>query len=358
MSGDRTGFTTGTCAAASAKAATMLLSGLLDTREVEVGLPDGTRVTLPVEAAARNRVFAEASVRKVAGDDPDVTDGCLVTARVEWAEDSEIRFFAGEGVGKVTKPGLSVPVGEPAVNPVPRLMIRDAVREVTDRGLSITLAIPGGKELAKKTFNPRLGVEGGLSILGTSGIVRPFSTPALRDALKCALSVAVACKVACPVFVPGRIGEKAARRLFVLSPEQVVEVSNEWGFILDEAAKTDFARLLVLGHPGKLAKLSAGWWDTHSSRSGSPVPTVLKLAEDVLGRILPESGTVEGIFNNLPETERRKLAHALAGRIRAAVLERVSGRFEIAVLLVNMRGLLLGFDGDLSAWQCKTESLA
>ncbi len=201
MSGDRTGFTTGTCAAASAKAATMLLSGLLDTREVEVGLPDGTRVTLPVEAAARNRVFAEASVRKVAGDDPDVTDGCLVTARVEWAEDSEIRLLAGEGVGMVTKPGLSVPVGEPAVNPVPRLMIRDAVREVTDRGLSITLAIPGGKELAKKTFNPRLGVEGGLSILGTSGIVRPFSTPALRDALKCALSVAVACKVACPVFV-------------------------------------------------------------------------------------------------------------------------------------------------------------
>ncbi len=403
MSSGRTGFTTGTCAAAAAKAATMLLCNMPGPCEVEVGLPDGTRVMLPVEKAAGDAGSAEASVRKDAGDDPDVTDGCLVTARVEWDPDGDVSLLAGEGVGTVTKPGLSVPPGEPAINPVPRRMIREAVREVTGRGLRITVSVQGGKELAKKTFNPRLGVEGGLSILGTSGIVRPFSTPALRDALKCALSVAVACSVRCPVFVPGRIGEKAARNLFQLSSEQLIEVSNEWGFLLDEAAGVasnaavhrdgrngpelrwgspgggdrlrrhlhgehhaeagkpgeplPFDRLMVLGHPGKLAKLPAGWWDTHSSRSGSAVPAVLDLATEVFGRNLSESPTVEGIFNDLPPTDRRLLADALAARVHGAVSGRIRDRFEVSVVLVNMRGVLLGMDGDVTAWQRKTGSL-
>ena len=356
MSRDRTGFTTGTCAAAASKAAIVVLCGLPAPDEVEVGLPYGARVRLPVEFAVSHPGFVEATVRKDAGDDPDVTDGCVVTARVEWAQDRGIRFVAGEGVGTVTKPGLAVPPGEPAINPTPRIMIRDAVREVTDRGLRITLAIPGGRELAEKTFNPRLGVLGGLSILGTSGIVRPFSTPALRDALKCALSVAVACKITCPVFVPGRIGRKAALKRFELEPEQVLEVGNEWAFVLDEAMKSDFDALLVLGHPGKLAKLPAGSWDTHSSRSSSPVPVVLKLAREILGRTPPESTTAEGVFSDLGEDQRRELADALAGRIREAVFRRVSGRFGVAVALVNMRGDLLGCDGDLSLWRRKTAS--
>jgi cobalt-precorrin-5B (C1)-methyltransferase len=199
-------------------------------------------------------------------------------------------------------------------------------------------------------------VLGGLSILGTSGIVRPFSTPALRDALKCALSVAVACKITCPVFVPGRIGRKAALKRFELEPEQVLDVGNEWAFVLDEAMKSDFDALLVLGHPGKLAKLPAGSWDTHSSRSSSPVPVVLKLAREILGRTPPESTTAEGVFSDLGEDQRRELADALAGRIREAVFRRVSGRFGVAVALVNMRGDLLGCDGDLSLWRRKTAS--
>jgi cobalt-precorrin-5B (C1)-methyltransferase len=230
-------------------------------------------------------------------------------------------------------------------------MIRDAVREVTERPVRITISIPGGKELAAKTFNPRLGVEGGLSILGTSGIVRPFSGTALRDALKCALSVADACGVTAPVFVPGRIGEKAARRYFRFFPEQLIEVSNEWGFMLDETEGYHFQQLLVLGHPGKLAKLPEGHWDTHSSRSTSAVPAVAELARSLCGVMASQPLTVEGIFESLPEDERRQLAIQLAAKIRRAVDVRICGRYQTAVVLVNMRSELLGSNGDLSAWQ-------
>lgn len=351
MTAGRTGFTTGTCAAVAAKAAVLLLMGAEAPGSVDVELPDGTRVPLTPVVVEKGTDWARASVKKDAGDDPDVTDGCLVVATVAWADEGDIVFIAGEGVGTVTKPGLSVPPGEPAINPVPRWMIRQAIREVTDRPVRVTVSIPGGRELTDKTFNPRLGVEGGLSILGTSGIVRPFSSSALRDALVCALSVATACKVKKPVFVPGRIGERAARKLFRFVPEQLIEVSNEWGFMVDEAAKTEFEHLLVVGHPGKLAKLPNGDWDTHSSRSGSAIPSVAALAEKVFGRSQPESRTVEGIFTGLADEDRRLLADTLSERIAHAIAARARERFPVSVVLVDMRGDMLGTYGEVSSWQ-------
>ncbi len=351
MGSGRTGFTTGTCAAAAAKAATMALCGRLVSSEIEVGLPGGVRVKLPTAWTRGDSHAAEAAVLKDAGDDPDVTDGCTVIASVAWAVGEDSTIAAGEGVGTVTKPGLSVPPGEPAINPVPRSMIRDAIREVTDRPVRVTISIPGGEALAAKTFNPRLGVEGGLSILGTSGIVRPFSGAALRDALMCTLSVAEACSVWAPVLVPGRIGEKAARRYFRLSPEQLIEVSNEWGFMLDQVAARGFGRLLVLGHPGKLAKLPEGQWDTHSSRSASAVPAVAGLATRLLGRMAPDCPTVEGLFTALPDADRVRLATELASKIRQAIDARIQRRYPTAVVLVNIRSELLGSDGDLLTWQ-------
>lgn len=350
MESQRTGFTTGTCAAAAAKAATILLYGGTAVKKVSVRLPDGTSAELPIEQVCGDPVSASASVRKDAGDDPDVTDGCLVTATVAWTCGEGVSIEAGEGVGTVTKAGLAIPPGEPAINPVPRSMIKSAVQEVTNRGVRVTVSIPGGEDLARKTFNPRLGVVGGLSILGTSGIVRPFSGEALRDALKCSLSVAMACKVTRPVFVPGRIGEKAAGALFRLTPEQLVEVSNEWGYMLDEAAQCDFEALLALGHPGKLAKLPAGDWDTHSSRSSSAVPRVVALAEEALGRSLPESKTVEGLLMELDPDKRGRLSDFLAGQIREAIYLRIGKRFPVAVILVNLAGGVLGMDGDVTPW--------
>jgi cobalt-precorrin-5B (C1)-methyltransferase len=228
------------------------------------------------------------------------------------------------------------------------------VRELTKRGVIVTISIPGGTELAKMTFNPRLGIEGGLSILGTSGVVRPFSTSALREALECSLSVARACEVRFPAFVPGRIGLRAARRLFRLADEQLIEVGNEWGFMLDLVADMDFDGLLVLGHPGKLAKLADDQWDTHSKRSRSAVPTVARLARQLLGRSIEATPTVEGLLAALADDERRTVADELAWKIGEAIHDRVGGRFPISVVLVNLKGEPLGQDGDLTRWPAKS----
>lgn len=350
MSSLRTGFTTGACAAAAAKAATMLLAGQAAPGEVEIGLPDGSRVRFPSAFARETTSGVEAGVQKDAGDDPDVTDGITVIASVTWADGETVELAAGDGVGMVTKPGLSVPQGEPAINPVPRRMICEAVREVTDRGVRVVISVPGGRELAEKTFNPRLGVVGGISILGTTGIVRPFSSAALRDALKCSLDVAAASGVTAPVLVPGHIGERAAKKHFTLSAEQVVEVSNEWGFMLDRTAGYSFARLLVLGHPGKLAKLCEGQWDTHSSKSDSAAPIVARLCEETLGRTPPESTTVEGLFAALSPEDRKLLGNTLAARLREAIRKRLK-RIEVSTVLVNMQGEILGSDGDVGEWR-------
>lgn len=347
----RTGFTTGTCAAAAAKAAVIFLHSGENPDSVEIGLANGSRVRLPVAEYSFTGQSARAVVKKDAGDDPDVTDGCLVTVEVSWIDSSQVQLVAGEGVGTVTKPGLAIPPGEPAINPVPRRMIAEAVREISDRGVQVTVSIPGGRELAEKTFNPRLGIEGGLSILGTSGIVRPFSLDALKDTLVVSLNVAAACSIRYPVFVPGRIGEKAARRHFSITSEQLVEVSNAWGFVLDETVKYRFNALLVLGHPGKLAKLAQNEWDTHSSNSSSAVPAMLELAEEVVGKRPADSRTVEAIFGDLAVHEKRVLADAAAARIEAAVFQRVQKRFSVSVVLVDLRGEILGTHGDLSFWK-------
>ena len=386
----RTGITTGTCAAAAAKAATLVLTGNPAPTEVVIELPSGDTLQVEVLNAclfAENR--AVASVRKDAGDDPDVTHGQIVVATVGWSDAPGVTLLAGEGVGTVTRPGLQVPPGQPAINPVPRRMIEQAVAAVTNRGLCVEISIPGGRELAAQTFNPRLGIVGGLSILGTTGIVRPYCTKALRDALRCALDVAAACGVTAPVLVPGNIGAKAAARHLNLRDEQLIEVGNEWGFVLDQIGGYSFDRLAVVGHPGKLAKLSAGQWDTHSARSLSPVGIVAGLFAETLGlgitaepaslgampatavlsqaclgaksedmaakdaAMPPTSAatTVEGLFATLPVADRKTLGDTLASRIAAAVGGRIHPTRTVAVLLANMAGDELGRCGDFSPWR-------
>lgn len=347
----RSGYTTGTCAAAASKAAAMVLCGSTVTESVEVSLPDGTHAEFAAQIIQQSADSVEAAVRKDAGDDPDVTDKLWIHSRVEKIAGTDIVFAAGEGVGIVTKPGLSVSLGEPAINPAPRKAICEAVREITSCGLLITISIPGGRELSLKTFNPRLGIQGGLSVLGTSGIVRPFSVSAMLESLKCALDVAAASGIKNPILVPGNIGERAAKKNFHFGEGQIVQVSNQWGFMLDAAAQRPFERILVVGHPGKLAKIAEGEWDTHSSQSGSAVPGVARLVEEILQVTACESLTVEGLFASLAPEPRRKVADALSRRIRSAMQQHMGIHPRISVALINMNGDLLGADGELTPWK-------
>ena len=191
----RTGWTTGTCASAAAKAATTALRDQAAQRTVEVALPGGRRVSFAVESCVHDATKATAVVVKDAGDDPDVTHGAHLTATVRWRAEPGVLLEGGEGVGVVTKPGLGIEVGEPAITATPRAMIVQAVAEVTDlvnRGVVVLISVPGGEKMARKTTNARLGILGGISILGTTGIVRPFSTASWRASVEQAVSVMAA----------------------------------------------------------------------------------------------------------------------------------------------------------------------
>jgi cobalt-precorrin-5B (C1)-methyltransferase len=318
---------------------------------VTITVSDGEKLDIPILSAERTMAGARATVVKDAGDDPDITDGVSVVVNLSWVGGNDIIFAAGEGVGVVTKPGLSIPPGQPAVNPIPRRMITGAIRSLTNRGVSVTVSVPGGEALAAKTFNPRLGIIGGLSILGTTGRVRPFSCSAVRESIRCAMDVAVANGIAAPIFVPGHIGTRSAMRLFNLGKEKIVEVSNEWGFAIDEAGQRPFRHILVMGHPGKLAKLAQDDWDTHSSRSKSALPFVGSLYMELAEGPPPEMSTVEGIFGSLPDARKRFLGDRLAGAIKKAVMEKIAGSPSISVMLVDMNGNILGSKGDLTLWE-------
>jgi cobalt-precorrin-5B (C1)-methyltransferase len=264
----RTGFSTGACAAAAAKAAVAALSGTL-ARAVNIPFPSGERHEFPVHSLRRQGRTATAVVVKDAGDDPDVTHGAHLTVTASWRHDSEVMLHRGEGVGVVTLPGLGLPVGEPAINPVPRQMIADAVYEASGgRGVDITISVPGGERMARKTTNRRLGIEGGISILGTTGIVRPFSTASWRASVEQAVAVMAAQHVSTLVLATGGRTERGAMRLLPHLPEVAfVEVGDFTGAALRRAVEHGLAEVVFVGMIGKLTKLASGVLMTHYTRS-------------------------------------------------------------------------------------------
>jgi cobalt-precorrin-5B (C1)-methyltransferase len=267
----RTGWTTGTCASAAAKAATTALDTGQIQHAVEVGLPDGQRVSFPVDACTLSATQAEAVVVKDAGDDPDVTHGARLTATVRWRDEPGIELDGGVGVGVVTKPGLGLEVGGPAINPVPRTMITQAVGEAVDlaqHGIKVIISVPDGERMARKTTNARLGIIGGISILGTTGIVRPFSTASWRASVEQAISVLAAQGEDTVVLCTGGRTEKGAMKLLPELPEVCfVEVGDFTGAALRRAVQHDLRRVVFAGMAGKLTKLAAGVLMTHYTRS-------------------------------------------------------------------------------------------
>jgi cobalt-precorrin-5B (C1)-methyltransferase len=277
----RTGWTTGTCSAAAAKAATTALKTGQIQHTVEIGLPSGQRVQFTVDTCTVSTTQAEAVVVKDAGDDPDVTHGARLTATVRWRDEPGLQLDGGVGVGVVTKPGLGLELGAPAINPVPRRMITQAVSEVVDlsqRGVEITISVPDGERMARKTTNARLGIIGGISILGTTGIVRPFSTASWRASVEQAISVLAARGEDTVVLCTGGRTEKGAMKLLPGLPEVCfVEVGDFTGAALRQAVEHRLNRIIFAGMAGKLTKIASGILMTHYTRS----KVSLDLLEDI-----------------------------------------------------------------------------
>ena len=262
------GFTTGSCAAAASKAAAkMLLCGEI-TPEVSISLPKGGRLILEIEDVHATSQRVTCGVRKESGDDPDVTNQMMIMATVEKDNQTGIRIRGGEGVGLVTKPGLSVPVGEPAINPIPLQMIQQEMQEICEKagfqgGLTVTVSVPGGEEVAKRTFNPRLGIQGGISILGTTGIVEPMSEAAIKETIRLELIQKIKTYGTGVMACPGNYGESFINNQLGVEYQPVL-CSNYIGEFLDYCRIYGVEKLLLAGHSGKLVKLAAGIMNTHS----------------------------------------------------------------------------------------------
>ncbi|SCL45802.1 cobalt-precorrin-5B (C1)-methyltransferase [Micromonospora citrea] len=283
----RTGWTTGACATAAAKAALTALVTGVPQRQVEIGLPAGRRVSFPVaRCEVDGRARAEAVVVKDAGDDPDVTHGAELTATVTWRDEPGLRLDGGPGVGTVTRPGLGLPVGGPAINDTPRRMIGQAVAEVVDLaevGVRVVVSVPRGEIMARKTTNRRLGILGGISILGTTGVVRPFSTASWRASVVQAVHVMAAQGERTVVLCTGGRTERAARTLLPELPEVCfVEVGDFTGAAVTAAVADGMTGVVFVGMAGKLAKLAAGVLMTHYTRS--------KVDLSLLGEVTAEAG--------------------------------------------------------------------
>jgi cobalt-precorrin-5B (C1)-methyltransferase len=345
----RTGWTTGTCSAAAAKAACTALATGAQPATVDTPLPERGRVSLPVAAYTRMGDAVSAVVVKDAGDDPDVTNGAHLTATVGWRSEPGLQLDGGAGVGVVTKPGLGLDVGGPAINPVPRTQIAQAVGEAVDvatRGVRVVISVPDGERMARKTTNARLGILGGISILGTTGIVRPFSTASWRASVVQAVAVMAAQHEHTLVLATGGRTERAAMRLLPDLPEVCfVEVGDFTGAAIREAVERGLTDVVFVGMVGKLAKLAAGVLMTHYTRSA--------VDRDLLAVLTAQAGGAPELAAEVAAANTARHAYELwdgagllhpAGRLLCARVAEVLGRFATGALHAEVA--MVDFTGD------------
>jgi len=348
----RSGYTTGACAAAAARAATIALLKQEVVNQVRVDLPGANQVNFKVNRCVFNRSQASCSVIKDAGDDPDVTHGAEISAIVSWKDEPGINITGGKGVGIVTKPGLEIQVGMAAINPVPRQMIERSVREVAgnkldSKGVQVTISVPAGEELAKRTLNPRLGITKGISILGTTGIVIPYSVNAYTTCISQALDVAVACGCRQVVLTTGRRSEKFAQSELALAEECFVQAGDFIGYSLGECAKRRLAKVIVWGMIGKISKLAAGHLYTNVSHSKMDIGFLAGVAAscgvpDEMVKALRGAVTANHFRKMLPPEHNRELCEQLCLLAAKKCREEAGGKLEVECIMTSYDGIILG----------------
>lgn len=353
----RYGYTTGSCAAAAARAATRMLLLQKQIPEVELMTPKGILLHLLTEDTHLEKDSASCAIRKDGGDDPDATHGLLVYAHVTRSSQPGVQIDGGRGVGRVTKKGLWQPVGEAAINRVPREMIREAVQSVCEDldyagGISVVISVPGGEEVAKKTFNPRLGIEGGISILGTSGIVVPMSEAALIASIRLEMEMRHANGDEYLIITPGNYGEDFLREHMEIDLKNSMKCSNYVGETLDMAVEMGIKGILFIAHIGKFIKVSGGIMNTHSRhadsraelmaaqaiRSGADLETAKRILDTITTEeaidILKEKNLTEPVMKLVTEKIHYYLQHRCGGALETE-----------AIIFSNAHGYLGETDG-------------
>ncbi len=349
------GFTTGSCATGAAKAcAEMLLTDKI-IAGIAIDTPKGIRLNLQVEDIIKQQGWVSCAVTKDAGDDPDVTHGIRIFARVEKIENG-ILIEGGEGVGRVTKKGLACAVGEAAINPVPRRMITEALMETALKynykgGFSVFISAENGEEVAKKTFNPRLGITGGISILGTSGIVEPMSEKALIDTIHVEINSRLAENQETLLISPGNYGRDFALKRFGLDLERGIKCSNFIGETIDYSVYMNVKNILLIGHAGKLCKIAGGIMNTHSRTADCrceifTAHAALAGASGELIRRMMEAITTEEMDDILQEAGLApKVYESMMSKIEYHLNQRAAGKTRVEVIMFTAQGSYYGTAG-------------
>ncbi len=348
----RRGWTTGACATAATKSALSALLGAGFEDPVSITLPGGQTPAFALAEETLGADYAQAGIIKDAGDDPDVTHGALVLARISrGAPGAGVSFHAGEGVGTVTKPGLPLPVGEPAINPVPRRMMRGVVEELAAAhhvppDFAIAISVRDGARLAEKTWNPRLGILGGLSILGTTGIVIPYSCSAWIHSIQRGIDVARAMGVGHVVGATGDLSEKAARARLRLPEEAYLDMGDFVGGMLKYLKAHPVERVTIAGGFAKICKLAQGAMDLHSARGTVDLDALAQIlqmldAKDYVVARARTANTANEVLE-LASSEGVPLADAVAIRARDMARRVVGQTTQVNVLIVDRAGLIVG----------------
>ncbi|WP_461567985.1 cobalt-precorrin-5B (C(1))-methyltransferase CbiD [Thermincola ferriacetica] len=349
----RCGITTGASAAAAAGAATALLSRGERLEFYKVVNPNGQELVVKIKSVRLDGDKATGIVVKDGGDDPDTTHGLDIVAEVSFIPGTGVEITAGTGVGTVTKPGLQVPVGQPAINPVPRQMITEAVKRELPEGFGarVCISIPMGEEVARRTLNPKLGIVNGLSVLGTTGIVEPMSEDSFKRSLAPQISMAKANGFRTVCLTPGRLGEKWAVEKLGLPVDCVAQMSNFVGYMLEVCVKEGIEGVILVGHHSKLTKIAAGCFHTHNRVADARLETLaahaalMGASRQVVDRLM-RSNTAEEGYQVLKENNLLGVFNRIADAASRRAAEYVYGDLQVGTVLFTMQGDIVAYDAN------------